>query len=134
MHVPQAYFYMSDVLLPCMFFLLMSHILQTLMNALIQLPIVCLMLTIPIPKVVMCVSVDLATMEMEGARGLDALVSHAITFNVSSRHHTICITCIYDTFFYRPMQAATVFVSMMVLATVLLENLYRYSSNADTTN
>ena len=49
-----------------------------------QLPIVCLTLTVPIPKVVMSVSVGLATMEMEGARGPDALVSHAITFNVSS--------------------------------------------------
>lgn len=62
------------------------------MNALIQLPIVCLMLTVPILKVVMSVSVGLAIMETEGARGPDALVSHAITFNVSSRQHTICMT------------------------------------------
>ena len=54
---------------------MISHFLQTLMNVLMELPVVCLTLTVAILKVAMSVSVGLATMEMEGALGQDALVS-----------------------------------------------------------
>ena len=42
-----------------------------------ELRVVCLMLAVPILKVAMSVSVGLATMEMEEAQELDALVSQS---------------------------------------------------------
>ena len=56
---------------------MMSHSLQTLMSVQMELPVVCLTLTVPILKVATSVSVGLATMEMEGALGQDALVSQS---------------------------------------------------------
>ena len=56
---------------------MMSHLLQMLMNVLMELLVVCLTLTVPIVKVATSVSVGLATMEMERALGLDALVSQS---------------------------------------------------------